>query len=508
DNADPGCSSPQDNDESDGTSQCQDGLDNDADNVIDATDPGCWADVNDPSSYDPTDLDESDATTQCQDGVDNDGDGYTDGDDVSCEDPTDNNEGDPQPVCQNGLDDDADGLIDAADPGCLSNPNNPSTYNPNGSSEVDATDVTCGDTLDNDNDGLTDAQDPDCWSDPRNPDSYDPTNPNGENTPQFSPCVEETIALRDLTGLVAIKVFERSGAITEYSFGKDSAEVGSDLEQNEDVNDFATEEKEYYDVFVSNSNGELDVKGSYFTIEALANGTDGLSHNIDAVHLVLSNGTEIPADIVSKIALGENIGNDVLVDSGFAKLALGEKDEATSVLGDGNTRLTVGFCEALAGACQVGDPCTCEVENISESILEARGDNQYQFILDSTQKFFDKGLDSFLKKYRYDVRRRKRRGFIRVVRLHETLVQIPGIVLSNCPTDVACTSVSTSDLKARAEKLINQLWRIGRNNLRLERRQRLVNKGDRKRDLDYITELREQGLAGVAQIPDSYLSCQ
>jgi len=38
---DPGCASPVDDDESDGTTQCNDGMDNDGDGLIDLTDPGC-----------------------------------------------------------------------------------------------------------------------------------------------------------------------------------------------------------------------------------------------------------------------------------------------------------------------------------------------------------------------------------------------------------------------------------------------------------------------------------
>ncbi|MFC1768584.1 hypothetical protein ACFLZX_02370, partial [Nanoarchaeota archaeon] len=81
---DPGCDSPQDNDEYNEIPQCQDGVDNDGDGLIDLQDPGCSG---------PDDNDESDLTTQCQDGRDNDGDGLKDYPaDPGCESPQDNSE--------------------------------------------------------------------------------------------------------------------------------------------------------------------------------------------------------------------------------------------------------------------------------------------------------------------------------------------------------------------------------------------------------------------------------
>lgn len=61
---DPGCDSPEDNDETDDptTPQCSDGIDNDGDTKIDADDPGCHTDGDstNPDSYDPNDDDEVD----------------------------------------------------------------------------------------------------------------------------------------------------------------------------------------------------------------------------------------------------------------------------------------------------------------------------------------------------------------------------------------------------------------------------------------------------------------
>ena len=89
------------------------------------------------------------------------------------------------PQCSDGVDNDGDGLIDAADPGCHTdgNPNNPASYDPTDTSEVDARRggetggrPECSDNRDNDGDGLIDERDPGCHTDgnANNPDSYDP----------------------------------------------------------------------------------------------------------------------------------------------------------------------------------------------------------------------------------------------------------------------------------------------------------------------------------------------
>ena len=91
------------------TPQCQDGIDNDGDQLTDLADPGC---------DNIFDNDESDGTTQCQDGVDNDGDDLIDLADPGCDDIFDDNEGDGTSQCQDGIDNDGDGFVDLNDLGC------------------------------------------------------------------------------------------------------------------------------------------------------------------------------------------------------------------------------------------------------------------------------------------------------------------------------------------------------------------------------------------------------
>jgi subtilisin family serine protease len=80
---------------------------------------------------------------ECDDGLDNDGDGVVDGDDPGCDDTTDLFERSDLLPCDDGLDNDGDGDVDVADAGCL----NASWL---------AEDPACDDGLDNDGDGATD----------------------------------------------------------------------------------------------------------------------------------------------------------------------------------------------------------------------------------------------------------------------------------------------------------------------------------------------------------------
>ncbi|HLC96339.1 MAG TPA: PKD domain-containing protein [Candidatus Nanoarchaeia archaeon] len=71
--------------------QCSDSEDNDGDGLVDLDDPGC---------NDADDDDESNGTSQCQDGIDNDYDSYIDyPDDLGCTSPQDNDESDGPITC-------------------------------------------------------------------------------------------------------------------------------------------------------------------------------------------------------------------------------------------------------------------------------------------------------------------------------------------------------------------------------------------------------------------------
>jgi|GEM_PF-1528812 len=135
--------------------QCQDGEDNDNDGLVDAEDSDCQ---NAQGVYDPTDIDEGAA---CSDGIDNDGDGWIDYLDVNndgipdatsdpgCTDALSSSEGgfDASADCNDGIDSDFDGLVDRDDPGCESG------------SDMDENGDTCDDGIDNNGDGWVDFED-------------------------------------------------------------------------------------------------------------------------------------------------------------------------------------------------------------------------------------------------------------------------------------------------------------------------------------------------------------
>jgi len=133
---------------------CNDGIDNDGDGLIDSDDPGCELNGN-VEAPDPD-------FPECSDRVDNDGDGQTDfPDDQGCDTPEDNKEhSDPVPQCKDGIDNDGDGLIDfPTDPGCfVSLENDESDDCPSG-----ANCPKCSNGVDDDDDGITDyPDDPGC----------------------------------------------------------------------------------------------------------------------------------------------------------------------------------------------------------------------------------------------------------------------------------------------------------------------------------------------------------
>ncbi|MEZ4470026.1 MAG: hypothetical protein R3F60_04305 [bacterium] len=137
---------------------CANGRDDDGDGRSDyPEDPGCTApDDDDETSPDPL--------PQCADGVDNDRNGQTDfPEDANCDDAADNEEARP-PQCRDRVDNDGDGLVDLDDPGCQGNPDFFSEFN------IEA----CRDGADNDQDGLIDyPADPGCETQ-IDPDETDP----------------------------------------------------------------------------------------------------------------------------------------------------------------------------------------------------------------------------------------------------------------------------------------------------------------------------------------------
>lgn len=121
---------------------CDDGLDNDDNTLVDCADPQCGDDPR---------CDESSYEEGCNNGADDDGDGAGDCADADCDGSPLCNEA-TAGSCDNGLDDEGDGRIDCADPDCDAADNcDEATY-----------EGGCANESDDDGDGLTDCDDPDC----------------------------------------------------------------------------------------------------------------------------------------------------------------------------------------------------------------------------------------------------------------------------------------------------------------------------------------------------------
>ncbi|MCB0334963.1 MAG: hypothetical protein KDD62_01615, partial [Bdellovibrionales bacterium] len=99
------------------------------------------------------------------------------------------------------------------------------------------------------------------------------------------------------------------------------------------------------------------------------------------VHLLFGESNQRPADLVSKVVLGDNLSPDILLTNGFAKLAVGVKDETTTILGDGQTALTLGFCDTLSTP-----PCNSEQSIEIKEVTVATTDDLNKIISDSVQR--------------------------------------------------------------------------------------------------------------------------
>ncbi len=143
------------------SSDCNDGLDNDNDQLIDDVDPGCAASEGNAEFPDPT---------QCSNDRDDDGDALVDLADHGCEDAADDEEEDPTRACNDGVDNDEDEVADfPADTGCES-PVDDDEFNP----------ALCGDLEDNDQDGRID------W--PFDPGCDSTEDPSEEDPPEAREC--------------------------------------------------------------------------------------------------------------------------------------------------------------------------------------------------------------------------------------------------------------------------------------------------------------------------------
>ena len=148
------------------------------------------------------------------------------------------------------------------------------------------------------------------------------------------------------TEFIEVVLIERTGGSNQYQFEIQDTSGGlySDIVQQPSNFDFVGY-YEYYDVFVSNANGEFDMNGSFITIQARSDlGTSnlGVGHNIDSIGLRDANGNVIYATEVVAVELGDGLGSDN--PAGRQNQILGPADQASTYLGNNEASITVSFC--------------------------------------------------------------------------------------------------------------------------------------------------------------------
>ena len=148
------------------------------------------------------------------------------------------------------------------------------------------------------------------------------------------------------TEFIEVVLIERTGGSNQYQFEIQDTSNGlySDIVQQPSNFDFVGY-YEYYDVFVSNANGEFDMNGSFITIQARSDlGTSnlGVGHNIDSIGLRDANGNVIYATEVVAVELGDGLGSDN--PAGRQNQILGPADQASTFLGNNEASITVSFC--------------------------------------------------------------------------------------------------------------------------------------------------------------------
>lgn len=231
-------------------------------------------------------------------------------------------------------------------------------------SDMDDDGIPDSEDEDDDNDGWVDAVEDVCESDALSAASIpSDQNENGicdvvENAiedvlePSDGVCSAGAIAggILGNAGFQTVRVTELTGGAFNYEFAAHGS-TSRLLKIDGTIEGLVTERdirgyNEYYDLYVSNEDGEFDPQGGYITIMAYVNlQTEdfGVGHNIDAVSLVTSDGSVMYASEVVRVVLGEGLHHSDLLDGGQSNI-LGAPDMVPTYLGNNMSSITVGFC--------------------------------------------------------------------------------------------------------------------------------------------------------------------
>jgi hypothetical protein len=148
-------------------------------------------------------------------------------------------------------------------------------------------------------------------------------------------------------GLTSITIYESTDGVVPYTFNKTDARLVNDV--NQDYPSFQYDFKgdpfkEFYDVFVSDESGNLNLAGEYITIECYYNsyvqGTS-VGNNIEAISLNFQDGHTEWGTTISSFVLGNGI--DPTIPNGRVTNALGPLDGQCTYMGCQYSRFTVIF---------------------------------------------------------------------------------------------------------------------------------------------------------------------
>lgn len=164
--------------------------------------------------------------------------------------------------------------------------------------------------------------------------------------------LQDLFPSRNIFDINTVVIHEKTGSVTPIEMIPLDPRLITDISERPGIADWITlpPSLEHYDFFYSDAAGNFDLNGSYITIEAFRGGlfsNDQVGNNIDAVELKFDNDSAFYADIISSYELGTGLSGEYLNSNGFAQAALGPADDQTTFMGDGNSRITVGFCDAL-----------------------------------------------------------------------------------------------------------------------------------------------------------------
>lgn len=149
----------------------------------------------------------------------------------------------------------------------------------------------------------------------------------------------------------SITFYEQTGYVHSMIFMINDPRLTNVLDVTQGLFDFASfgftsvgqPGEEWYDVFISNNDGALNINGMYITINCfrgyIKSIGDGVGNNIEAVSLDFTDGTHIWASVITNYVLGLN----QLYEWSYLERALGPSDMNSTRVGDEFSSITLGF---------------------------------------------------------------------------------------------------------------------------------------------------------------------